>query len=66
MDQLTQRNFITVNEALKADRQRLDELEKENKNLKVQLAESNNKLRAMEQKLNILFAKMIGTGATSI
>lgn len=65
MDEISKRNFKVLNEQLKVIEGKFNKLYEENHNLRNQINELNNKFMTQEQKLNVLFAKSYGSGATS-
>ena len=63
--ELAQRNFETVNMVLKDHQKGMNDLREENEKLKQQIASQNNMIAQIQQRLNIVFAKAMGGGATA-
>lgn len=61
---LGDKNFSTINDVLKTDRKMIQELQEENLKLKQQMAMMQQEIIGMMNRVNIMFAKTNGTGAT--
>ncbi len=64
MDALTQRNFHAMSEGLKDVRQKLVDAEANDKKKNAIITELNSKVIMLEQRVNIMFAKSMGSGST--
>lgn len=58
------RNFIAMNDWMKLERKRTDELVEENEKLRRNLATLTGRLTEMERKQNLLAVSMLGHGPT--
>lgn len=65
MDALTNRNFQALSEGLKDLRSQLEGLKEDNKRKDATIAQQNLKIDSMQQRVNVLFAKSMGSGATT-
>jgi phage shock protein A len=65
MDELTTRNLQALSEGLKQIRQQYSDLHKEVESLREHNATLQLKIQSYEQRMNIVWAKSIGTGATT-
>ena len=65
MDGLTKRNFEALAQGLKDARAKASEQEKRIESLSRQLAMLESRISASEARINVVFAKAMGNGATA-
>jgi len=65
MDEISKRNFLAINEAIKDDRRKDSERDKKITQLEQEIAMLKIQITQLEKKLNIVFTKTIGNGATT-
>lgn len=63
-ENIIKRNFQAINEAFKEDRKKDSQRDDRIRHLEEQLAMLIRENQALQQKVNILFAKVMGGGAT--
>lgn len=64
-EKLISRNFQALSQGLKDQREEIAKIKEESKRKDAIIAEQNTRLNLMQQQVSILFAKTMGTGATS-
>ena len=64
-EKLISRNFQALSQGLKDQREEISKIKEESKRKDAIIAEQNTRLNLMQQQVSILFAKTMGTGATS-
>lgn len=65
MDELTKRNFHALSDGLKDCRSQIDALKEDGKRKDAIIAQQNLRIDSMQQRVNVLYVKTIGSGATT-
>lgn len=64
LDELSKKNFIAINQAIKDDRVKDSNRDEKIQHLEEQISMLQQENIEIKQKINMMFAKFIGTGAT--
>ena len=65
MDELVKRNFHTLSEGLKSQRVEIEKLQEDGKKKDAIISQLSTQQQTMQQQISTLFAKLMGSGATT-